>query len=116
SHSMRVSMLMHNRRQRWKKRQPHLGRKIAVGTLLSLLLLLVVAASSTGVYAYTFYQSQLPQLKDLANLHIPQTTHIYDRNGTLLYDVYDNSPGGGRRTPITYDDLQKVTVMQDAMI
>jgi membrane peptidoglycan carboxypeptidase len=114
SHSMRVSMLMHNRRQRWKKKEPHLGRKIAVGTLFSLLLLLVVAVSSMGAYAYAFYQSQLPQLKDLANLRIPQTTHIYDRNGILLYDVYDNSPGGGRRTPITYDDVPRI--MQDAMI
>src|SRR5947209_7918903 len=51
SHAMRVAMFMHQRRLRWKKRQPHLGRKIALGTLLSLLLLLVVAASSTVSYA-----------------------------------------------------------------
>src|SRR5205807_6561260 len=43
-----------------------------------------------------------------------QTTRIYDRNMTVLYDAYDNAAQGGRRTRVTYGDVPQV--MRDAII
>jgi membrane peptidoglycan carboxypeptidase len=81
---------------------------------MGLLLFLIIIVSSGSAYAYSYYQNQLPHLQGLASQQIPQTTHIYDRNGVLIYDSYDQGPGGGRRTPITYEDIPQV--MRDAMI
>ncbi|HEU5229638.1 MAG TPA: transglycosylase domain-containing protein [Ktedonobacteraceae bacterium] len=106
SRTLRLAM---QRRHRREARGNHLRAAI----IISLLLLLVILASSGSAYGYGYYQSQLPKVQDIANQRISQTTHIYDRNGVLLKDVYDNA-GGGRRVPISYKDIPQV--MQDAMI
>ena len=113
SRAVRTAILMRHRRKRWKKARPKKGR-IWAGILISLFLILVILTSSSVSYAYGYYQSQLPLLQGLANQQVEQTTHIYDRNGLLLYDLYDTSAGGGRRTPVAYKYIPQV--MQDAMI
>lgn len=113
SRTLRLTMQMRHRRGRCCNNLP-LGTRIGTSILVSLLLLIVIVISSGSAYAYSYYQSQLPHLQGFANQQIPQTTHIYDRNGVLLYDAYDQGTGGGRRTPITYDDVPQV--MKDAMI
>lgn len=113
SHAVRVSMRMRHRRSRWTDNRPKGGR-IASGILIALMLVIVIILSSTGAYAYSYYQSQLPTVQGLANQSIEQTTHIYDRNGVLLAKLYDQGPGGGRRTPVSYNDIPQV--MRDAMI
>src|SRR5205807_9614802 len=71
------------------------------------------AASSGSAYAYKYYQDQLPRLQGLASQRIEQTTRIYDRNGILLFEAYNNlKQGGGRRTPVSYIYLPQV--LQDA--
>jgi membrane peptidoglycan carboxypeptidase len=87
--------------------------RLWTGIALALLVVLILAGSSTSVYAYDYYQQQLPQVQSLANKNISQTSHIYDRNMTLLYDAYDTN-GAGRRTPISYNDIPQV--MQTAQI
>jgi membrane peptidoglycan carboxypeptidase len=105
---MRVAMLMKHRRTRWQQRRPN-GQAIATGILIAFLLLLVISGSSLSAYAYKYYQDQLPRLQGLANQQISQTSRIYDRNGNLLYEAYDNSHlGGGRRTPVSYTYLPQV--------
>src|SRR6266487_6359413 len=105
-------MLMKHRRVRWRQRRPKAG-VIASGILIALLLLLLISASASSAYAYKYYQDQLPRLQGLANQQISQTSRIYDRNGTLLYEVYDNN-GGGRRTAVAYKYIPQI--MRDAMV
>ncbi len=113
SRTLRIAMMMKHRRQRWQ--QVHLnGAKIWSRVLIACLLFLVVLSSASTAYAYSYYQSQLPRLQSLANQQVEQTTRIYDRHGQLLYEVYDNQSGGGRRTPVSYQYIPQV--MQDAMI
>lgn len=108
SHSVRVAMMMKHRRARWHQHHPKI-QAIASSILIAFLLLLVIIASSGSAYAYKYYQDQLPRLQGLANQQISQTSRIYDRNGVLLYEAYDNSHiGGGRRTPVTYTYLPQV--------
>ena len=113
SRAVRTAMLMRHRRTRWQKARPKKGR-IWIGIVISFLLILVILTSSGVSYAYGYYQSQLPRLQGLANQQVEQTTHIYDRNGLLLYDLYDTRTGGGRRTPVSYKFIPQV--LQDAMI
>lgn len=113
SHALRVAMKMRHRRLRWHGKQPKAGR-IASGIGIALLLLLVILLSSSAAYAYGYYQTQLPLVQGLASQRIEQTTHFYDRNGVLLADLYDTRAGGGRRTPVSYNDIPQS--MRDAMI
>ncbi|HLZ56143.1 MAG TPA: hypothetical protein VKR06_04280, partial [Ktedonosporobacter sp.] len=114
--SLALRLTMHRRH----RRERHVGInpiQIATYVGIALLTLIVILLSSTSAYAYSYYQSQLPKLNGLASQQISQTTRIYDRNGVLLADIYDhgdsNGLGGGRRTPISYDDVP--TIMQYAM-
>src|SRR5947199_5050213 len=118
-----ITKITRQRRDRGDRKGSKWGR-IALGVVLCFLTLLIVLLSSGGVYAYSYYQKQLPRLHDLANLQISQTSRIYDRNLVPLYDVYnqDNQSNqcsdqkllcGGRSTPIAYKHIPKV--MQDAM-
>ena len=114
----RIQRIAHLKRRR-RERYMHSGpgnkrlRTVMLSTIAALLLILV---SSTAGYAYNFYSSALPQLQNLANQHIPQSTHIYDRHGTLLYTLYANSQWGlgGRSTPVSYSYLPGF--LQDAQI
>ncbi len=112
SRATRISMLMRRRRERLKRAQFG-GTKIAFSLAIAFCLLLVIATSSGAASAYAYYQNQLPRLQGLANKQISQTSRIYDRNGVLLYDVYDNN-GGGRRTAVAYKYIPQV--MRDAMV
>jgi len=99
---------------RHRRRRLMVGSKRAgIGLLISLIFGLVVIASSGTAYGYTYYQSQQPQLQEIANKQISQVTHIYDRNNVLLANVYDTN-GPGRRISVNYNDIPQV--MSDAMI
>ncbi len=89
-------------------------KRIITSILLGLTAILILVLSSTAGYAYTFYQRELPQVQNLANMHIAQSTRIYDRHGALLYTLYANGAwgDGGRSTPVSYDYLPGV--LQDA--
>lgn len=113
SRTVRIAMQMKRRRARWQRNHPH-KKNILIGVLVSFCLLIVILVSSGSGEAYAYYQSQYPLVQGLANQQIDQTTHIYDRRGRPLYDLYDNTSTGGRRTPVTYKYIPKV--MQDAMI
>ncbi len=110
--TMRISMQMRRRRARWQNNQlnpSNILRNIAIAFGL----FLVILFSSGAASAYAYYQSEFPRIQSIANRQISQTTHIYDRNGVLLYDLFDPN-GGGRRTPVTYQDIPQV--MRDAMV
>lgn len=110
SRTLRIMMIMRKRRERWRPQ----ATRIWYSTSITFAVLAVILSSSGAAYGFTYYQSQLPKVQQLALNTITQTTHIYDRNMNLLYNAYDNRSGGGRRTPVTYDEVPQV--MQDAMI
>lgn len=63
--------------------------------LIAGLLLCVATLLATGVYAYV--AAQLPSAEELSiRANTFESTKIYDRNGMLLYEIFD--PSGGRRT------------------
>ncbi len=113
SRTVRIAMQMKRRRARWQRDHPN-KKNILMGVLVSFCLLIVILVSSASGEAYAYYQGQYPIVQGLASQQIDQTTHIYDRHGRLLYDLYDNTSTGGRRTPVSYKYIPKV--MQDAMI
>ena len=111
SHSVRVALMMRQRRERLKQSRPT-GQRIAIISVTIFALLLVIVLSSGAASGYAYYNSQLPRLQGLANSQIEQSTRIYDRNGKLLYVAYDNKTGRG--TPVSYKYIPGV--LQDAML
>jgi 1A family penicillin-binding protein len=62
-----------------------------------------VAIVTLGVVgAYIFYDEGLPPIDNLQAIKF-ETTRIYDRYGTLLYELYN--PDQGKRTYVTIDQL-----------
>ncbi|BCL81912.1 penicillin-binding protein [Ktedonobacteria bacterium brp13] len=92
-------------RKRYNNRnQNHTLSRVAT-TLVILLAVLVVILSGSGGGAFAYYQSQLPILNKIASHSLFQTTRIYDRNGKLLYQLYDHSDGHGRRTYVDFANI-----------
>lgn len=88
-------------------------RKRMNRTWMSVVFALLLALLSSGVSAsYSYYQSMLPRLQALLQKQTEQSTRIYDRNGKLLYTLYD--PNQGRSISISYDQIPGV--LQDAQI
>ncbi len=110
---VRIAMHMRQRRKRWKQMQSDRGHLWSC-ILLTICTLCIISSFSGMLYGFAYYQSQLQKLQQLNHQVISQTTHIYDRNLTPLFEVYDNRQGGGRRTPVTYDEIPQV--MRDAII
>lgn len=115
SRVQRINHLKKRRRERFMRTGPG-SRRMRTVVLSTIAALLLVLVSTTAGYAYNFYSSELPQVQNLANAHISQSTHIYDRHGTLLDTLYANSVWGtgGRSTPISYTEIPGI--MQDAQI
>src|SRR4051794_3632718 len=92
-----------NRRNRGSTRGG-IATFVIAATLLFLLVISAVMASMVTVgaaAAASFYHSfteDLPAISDMDNREIFKTTRILDRNGDLLYEMFDQS--GGKRTPI----------------
>lgn len=55
-----------------------------------------------GYQSYLFVK-QLPSPKNIGKLNYPTSTHIYDRNGKLLYEIYREE----NRTPVELKTLPK---------
>ena len=71
--------------------------------LIGLALLLIGAV---GIYFWLF--AGLPSIDHLsAGLALP-STHLYDRQGRLLYEIID--PHGGRNTAVTLDQVPKALI------
>ena len=104
----RVNRVLMRRRRTERTGTAILSRLLII--LVALLAVLVVIVSGTAGGAYAYYRSQLPLLDGIAQHSLFQTTHIYDRNGKLLYDLYDKQEGKGRRTYINYQDISPALI------
>src|SRR5581483_10387583 len=71
---------------------------ISMALLIVLVLGLVLAFTAVSVAAQTYsaLTRDLPSITQLATRDVFQTAQIYDRNGVLLHEIYDQT--GGRRT------------------
>ena len=89
------------------------GRDLAPRLMIIMVIIFIVlfSALSSGVgAAYAYYQAQLPLLNGIASHSLFQSTHIYDRNGKLLYELYNHQDGYGRRTYVNYGDISPTLV------
>jgi membrane peptidoglycan carboxypeptidase len=100
-------MLMRKRRQA-RVSKDMVPRIVTVSVIITALLTLLVSGSAGAGYAY--YQRQLPLLNGIAQHSLFQTTRIYDRSGTLLYELYDHQQDKGRRTYVNYSDISPFLV------
>jgi penicillin-binding protein 1A len=76
-----------------------------VRVLVTLAVLCVLGAGGfAGLIAY--YGRDLPDVASLRELHEPQTTHIVDRNGVLLGELFEE-----RRTVVPLDRVPRVLVL-----
>ncbi len=65
---------------------------------------LAILLTSLAIYQYYAIASTLPSVGDLrAHASQFETTRILDRNGQLLYEIFD--PRAGRRTYVTLDQI-----------
>ncbi len=72
-----------------------------VAVLIALFLFFVGLIGATTVYAY--YALTLPPAEELGARNLFMSTKIYDRNGVLLYEVFDAN--AGRRTVVPLEDI-----------
>src|SRR5574341_164447 len=70
------------------------------------------ALSIGSVIAYAYFASSLPSADRLASFTVAKSTKIFDRNGELLFEVFD--PHGGRRTVVPIQKIPRV--LKDATI
>ena len=111
--STRVAYKMRRRRDRWQSQQFGIGKILGIVAII-FAVIAVIASSTAGAFAYNYYQQESGQVASIANKTSAQTTRIYDRNGSLIAERYNNlsDNSAGRSTPISYKDIP--TVLQDA--
>ncbi len=95
-------------RNSWQKK----SKKARILTIVATAALVIAGLTTVGVVVTVAYFSRdLPSPNQLTNREWIQSTKIFDRNGELLYDVYD---GQHNRTLLGFDEMPQV--MKDATI
>ena len=69
--------------------------------ILSLLLLFGIALPTAVFGVFVYYSITLPGADTLVNRAVPESTKIFDRHGTLLYEFH----GDAKRTVISFQDI-----------
>ncbi|HNQ31042.1 MAG TPA: PBP1A family penicillin-binding protein [Candidatus Woesebacteria bacterium] len=79
----------------------HPSKKPRLALYGLLFIVFLIAGMSFGLYeAYRFY-TNLPSPRDIGKVNYALTSHVYDRNGELLFDFYKDQ----KRTPVTLSTL-----------
>jgi len=86
-----------------KKRSTNKTEKLlyVLAVLSGLGTLMAIVFAITTIFVFTAFSSTLPSPTQLTNRAIEQSTKIYDRNGELLYSVYETKD----RTLVTIDEV-----------
>lgn len=101
----RVLMYKRHHLRQGQQSQPHLWAALITSWFI------VASLIAAGIgSAYAYYQAQLPILNRIATHSLFQTTHIYDRNGNLLYELYNHQLNYGRRTYVDYNNISPLLV------
>ena len=87
----------------WRARREHsqLGRIKFLSKLSDSMLFLVIAGLVLLFGSIIYFATQVPSPQDLTNRATAASTKIYDRDGELLYDIYEDQ----NRTPIKLSDV-----------
>ncbi len=97
------------RKRRYGRSNKNWGMRLFIAVAVLMVLFSIFLSSGVGA-AYGYYQSQLPLLNNIATHSLFQTTHIYDRNGKLLYQLYNQQNGYGRRTYVDYNTISPLLI------
>ncbi|HVB24300.1 MAG TPA: transglycosylase domain-containing protein [Ktedonobacteraceae bacterium] len=97
------------RKRRYERTSKNWSMRLLIAAAVLMVLFTIFLSSGAGG-AYAYYQSQLPLLNNIATHSLFQTTHIYDRNGKLLYQLYNQQDGYGRRTYVDYNSISPLLV------
>lgn len=97
------------RKRRFERASKNWSMRLLIAASVLMVLFTIFLSSGVGG-AYAYYQSQLPLLNNIATHSLFQTTHIYDRNGKLLYQLYNQQDGYGRRTYVDYSSISPLLV------
>src|SRR5437667_9269210 len=108
SRRIRINRILMHKRRIERTGSSALPKVLIILITFCAVLAIIISGTAGGTYAY--YQAQLPLLDGIAQHALFQTTHIYDRNGKLLYDFYDKQEGKGRRTYINYQDISPLLI------
>src|SRR5438034_10961371 len=88
------------------------GRGAVVGIVIAVLAAVLGLVTTVGAAsAYSAYQSltrDLPSVAGVGNRPSFKTTRVLDRNGNLIYELFD--PDKGKRTVVHVGDLPKQMV------
>jgi 1A family penicillin-binding protein len=80
---------------------------LAIAVPLVLIFASIFGCSAASLLAgYAYLQSLLPEDMTPGEITLSQSSKIYDRNGNLLFEVFDNS--SGRRTNVPPDEIPAV--------
>ncbi len=109
SRLMRLNRIIMHKKRTHERYGRDLAPRVVIGVVIFILLLFSVLSTGAGG-AYAYYRSQLPLLNGIADHSLFQSTHIYDRNGHLLYVLYNHQTGYGRRTYVNYTQMPSVLV------
>src|SRR3989344_9362334 len=96
----------------WKvrKEQKKLWQYNFLSKLSSGMLTLVVIGLLLFFGILVYFATQVPSPEELSSRFVAQSTKIYDRDGELLYDIYENQ----NRTPVKLseipDNVKKATI------
>ena len=84
------------------------SRRAKILTIVGTLALIMTIVGTIGIVAALAYFSRdLPSPTKLTNREVAQSTKIFDRNGELLYDIYD---GEHDRTLLSLKDIPKSAI------
>ncbi len=103
-----ISHLMqtHQHRLKHPPSRSRAGKTIVLSTIIFTIFSLFVAGIvMIGVAGYFFIFKDLPSPYALTDFEIiPISSHIYDRNGELLYEIH----GDQNRTPVALDEVPEI--------
>lgn len=100
----RVAGIIAARNRRQDRRGITIFRTIGIGLIFlsSSFIALVIAGVLGGIATWSYFSADLPEINTVEAQQF-ETTRIYDRNWTLLYEV--NDPLTGFRTYSSFDDI-----------
>lgn len=109
-----MSTIIRSRRKQAKTNGGMSAPKKAILMLITLAVLGAVTATAVVAGAYSYYTRELPSPEKLQNRQVFRSTKILDRNGRLLYELFD--PTAGKRTYVRLPEISKYLVQATVAI
>ncbi len=82
--------------------------KFVLSVIIFLVLAVPVATGAAAAAGYAYYTRDFPPTDKLAERQVPRSTFIYDREGNLLFELFDSQ--AGRHMSVTLADLPSYVI------